>query len=382
MNEVHSQYFCGRKAGVEKKMEEVEVKTETENQKGKESRKEQIKSVMDYDQGFKPEYRNRVKTVNIPDTVQEIPEDEDVVAQNDEEFVQMAGEPEEQKEVEKPKQTKSEEVPLEVLQTYDFKVVMQTDIWNQVIGLLKTIVADARFTFVKEGINIRVVDPASVEMLDITMPKEELAERDAQDGTVFVLDISRMPKLKNGGLFQMSRKYTTKEREKEIQISFDGIVQTVKELDVNAVRYPRIPPISYGDESVTAEIRLEPLRKFMAVARDISDAVTFTAHREDMITVSAKSDTNKGEIVLDRDNGGILDFRMDRELTAIESNYPLEYIEKTVKATIATELEISWKTDYPMTATFRLPPVAKRNKGHYPTGVIPVTFMLAPRMEQ
>lgn len=363
-------------------MEEVEVKTETENQKGKESPKEQIKSVMDYDQGFKPEYRNRVKTVNVPDTVQEIPEDEDVVAQNDEEFVQKAGEPEEQKEVEKPKQKKSEEVPLEVLQTYDFKVVMQTDIWNQVIGLLKTIVTDARFTFVKEGINVRAVDPASVEMLDITIPKEELAERDAQDGTLFVLDISRMPKLKNGSLFEMSRTYTTKEREKEIQISFDGIVQTVKELDVNAVRYPRIPPISYGDESVTAEIRLEPLRKFMAVARDISDAVTFTAHREDMITVSAKSDTNKGEIVLDRDNGGILDFRMDRELTAIESNYPLEYIEKTVKATIATELEISWKTDYPMTAIFKLPPVAKKNKGYYPTGVVPVRFMLAPRMSQ
>jgi DNA polymerase III sliding clamp (beta) subunit (PCNA family) len=214
-----------------------------------------------------------------------------------------------------------------------------------------------------------------------------MAEREAQEGTIFVLDITKLPKLKNGSLFMMSRTHTTKGREKEIQISFDGIVQTVKELDVNTVRYPRIPPVSYGDESVTAEIRLEPLRKFMAVARDISDAVTFTAHREDIITVSAEyfgenDDHRKAEIVLDRDNGDLLDFRMNRGLTAIKGGYPLEYIEKTVKAIIATEIEISWKTDYPMTAIFKLPPVAKKNKGHYPTGVIPVRFMLAPRMSQ
>ena len=258
---------------------------------------------------------------------------------------------------------------------------MQTDTWNQVTKLLNTIRSEARFIFVKEGINVRVVDPAHVGMLDITIPDEALVDREAQEGTLFALDVAGMPKFKNGGIFYMSRKESRKPL--EIEILYDGIVQTVMELDVNTVTYPRIPMIKYADDSAVATVKTDPLRKFIAAARDISDAVTFTAHREDMVIISAKSDTRKGEIVLDRDNnGGLLDYRMDRKETAIKSHYPLEYIGRTVKATIATEMEISWKTDYPMTARFKLPQTVRKNRGYYPPGTIPAIFLLAPRMEQ
>jgi hypothetical protein len=66
----------------------------------------------------------------------------------------------------------------------------------------------------------------------------------------------------------------------------------------------------------------------------------------------------------------------------VSSNYPLEYLIKTVKAaTTVTEMEIAYKTDYPMEVAFKLPEVVKKERGRYRPGIIPVRFLLAPRME-
>ena len=361
-------------------MEEVEVKTETGNQKGKESQKEQPKSILDYDQGFRPEYRNRVKTVNVPGTVQEIPED--IVARNDEEFVQKAGEPEEQESVEKHEQKESEkQLPEEELQKLDFRFAMQTDAWNMVVKLLSTLVSAVRLRYNRESrsINARVVDPAHVAMYDISIPGDVLIDREAEDGITFVLDISTMPKFKDGSLLYMSRKNG------EFRILNNGLEQAIKELDVYSVTVPRIPLINFdGMNSVNATVSTAQLRNFFDVAQHVSDAVSFTAHREGLITLSAKSDENKSEMVLDKDeHGGLIYMKMGYEVPTIKSSYPLEYILKVVKnITMVTDVDIKFKEDYPMAIEFKLPPAKKKNKGYYLPGVIPVTFLLAPRMDQ
>ena len=349
---------------------EVEVKTETENQKGKESQKEHARTILDYDEGFKPEYRNKVKTVNVPEHVPEIPEEEDVVAQDDEETVLKAGEPEEHEEPKEP----SEVQEPEDFRYRSFKVGMQTDTWNQVIKLLSTLVTEARFVWKNEGLKVVSVDPAHTAMYEILVPNEALMERVAEEDTEFALDLKTFPKLKNGGMFYMSRK-----SKNQIKIDNDGVAQTVMEMDLDSITIPRVPEIN---SKCRATVKIEPFRKFFGIAKNISDAIRMTMHVEGILILSARSDSNEAETVLNRENNDILDISMSGEQT-VRSSYPLDYIQNMVKAaSTVTEMAINYKTDYPLAVSFKLPMVAKKDKGKYPPGIIPVRFLLAPRMEQ
>jgi proliferating cell nuclear antigen len=369
---------------------EVEVKTETENQKGKESQKEHARTILDYDEGFKPEYRNRnkVKTVNVPEYVPEIPEEEEVVAQDDEETVLKAGEPEEQEiseepsvvqNIQKTEEPKKQAKPTEKQQPTegkdaDFRVGMQTDTWNQVIKMLSTLVEEAKFMWKRDGLKVVVVDPAHVAMYEILIPNEAMSERVAEEGTEFALDLKTFPKLKNGGELYMSR--VSKDK---VKISNDGVVQTISEADSAYITIPKIPEIK---STCRATVRTESLRKFFEVAENISDAMKMTMHAEGRLVLLAHSDSNKAEMVLDRESGNLLDINMPGERT-VSSNYPLEYLIKTVKAaTTVTEMDASYRNDYPLEMSFKLPVTTKKNKGRYFPGMIPVRFLLAPRMEQ
>jgi proliferating cell nuclear antigen len=349
---------------------EVEVKTETENQKEKESQTEYARNILDYDEGFKPEYRNKMKAVNLTEQVPEIPEEEDVVAQDDEETVLKAGEPKEQNETE---DTVKNSEP-ENFRDAEFTVTMATDTWNQVIKLLKVITTEVRFKWTADGIRAVAVDNAHVAMYDITILNEVLKERVAEEDTEFALDIDMFPKLKNGGNFTMSR------RKNEIAVDFDGVSQSVKQLDIDSILYPKILPKL--EQQCSATVKIEPFRKFFNAAESINDAFKMTMHAEGILILASRSDDKKAEVVLNRENSDLLDINMSGEQT-VRSYYPLEYIQKVVKAaTTVTEMEIAFRTDYPLAVSFKLPAVVKKDKGKYPTGMIPVKFLLAPRMEQ
>ena len=362
-------------------MEDVEVKTETENQQTKDSQNEHARGILDYDEGFKPEYRNKVKTVEVT-PVADIPDEDDIVAQNDENYVQKAGEPGEQEVVKTESEVKSYTKPTDdMVKNGDFMILMQSDIWNQVINVVKTLVGEVKFQFVEEGITTIVVDPAHVAMMDITIPRDDLQERVGEIGTVFTLDTERLPKFRNGCVIGLSRK-----KDAGVKFLYDGIEQTIAELDDDSVTVPRIPQLSYDGDSVSATMRVEQLKKYFPLAGSVSDAVKITAHREGMVILSSKNDDkSKTELILDREeHGGLLDIHMNYGTPAISSIYPMEYIHKTLKAIPSvSEITISFKTDYPMAAMFKLPWSVKKNSNkQYLPGVVPVKFYLAPRMEQ
>ena len=165
----------------------------------------------------------------------------------------------------------------------------------------------------------------------------------------------------------------------QIKIDNDGVAQTVMEVDLDSITIPRVPEIN---SKCSATVKMEPFRKFFGIAKNISDAIRMTMHAEGILILLARSDSNEAEIVLNRENNDILDISMSGEQT-VRSSYPLEYIQDMVKAaSTVTEMEITYKTDYPLAASFKLPAVVKKDKGRYPPGIIPVKYLLAPRMEQ
>ena len=385
----------------EKEMEKERVENE--------SQKELNNSVMEYDEGFKPTYRNKkmVEISNVPSDVPQIPEEimneimndlskNDVVAQN-EQNVPMAGEPEEQideivetaeeqneqAQVEEPVQTEAakpekKEQSIEEMDQNRFAVTMRTDIWNQVTALFKAVKSELRFTLEKEGISVVAVDPAHVAMLVITIPRGVLAEYNVPEDSIFAIDLKNMPKLKNGNNFSISRQPNAVNR--EIKVSYNGIDYTVSELDIYSVNIPKIPKIDFDVDAVDATVNVQPVKEFLKVAETVSDAVKLTAHIEEKIVISATNDTNRAETVIDMENGL---HRMRIRDQVIRSCYPIEYLLKILKAvTAVTEMDIHYRTDYPLELDFKLPEVVAKTKGYYETGVIPVRYLLAPRMEQ
>ena len=347
------------------------------------SHKERTTSLMDYDEGFKPQYvnRNRVQTVSVhvevPNEVaDETPADsvqnnsDNVVAPTDK-TVQKAGEPKEQK---KAADTKDE--PTSENKDGAFRIAMLTDTWNQVLKVLGSLVAEARFKWKKDGLYAVVVDPAHVGMCEITIPREIMAETDIGEGTEFAFDFKNLPKLKNGGgVFWMSREW----KGNKIAISFNGVTHEISGRDVNEISVPRVPPIE-ADNRATVEI--QRLRDFLSAAEDVSDSLRITMTKYGEVKLLSESDTNKAESVLTKD-AGLFDIYMSDDGNEVRSAYPLDYIQGLVKAaTAVTKIDIALKDDYPLIAELKLPESAKKNKGYYPPGMIPVRYLIAPRMEK
>lgn len=350
--------------------EEVVVRKE-------DSQKEQAKSILDYDEGFKPRYRNRVQTVSVPvevpdevadktpaDSVQQDPDD--VVAQADKEPVRKAGELEEHKKA--AEQTEEN-------RNGAFRIAMQTDTWNQVLKILATLVSEARFRWTQNGLKVAAVDPSHVAMYEITVPREVLSENDIGEGTEFTIDIKGFPKLKNGGTFLMLR-----ENSGTLRIVFNEVAQTVKELDYDSVFVPRVPVIDSKEYRATVEI--EKIKSFLDAAKSVSDAFRITMSDFGEVMLSARSDSNEVEVRLAKETG-LVDMHMSGSAKTVSSLYPLEYVQKLVKAAATvTEINVALRDDYPLDAGLKLPVTIRKDRGHYLPGMIPVRYLLAPRMEQ
>ena len=347
------------------------------------SHKEQTMSLMDYDEGFKPQYRNRnrVQTVSVhvevPNEVaDETPADsvqnnsDNVVAPTDE-TVQKAGEPKEQR-----KAADTKKKLISVNRDGAFRIAMLTDTWNQVLKVLGSLVTEARFKWKEDGLYAVAVDPAHVAMCEITIPREIMAEKDIGEGTEFAIDFENFPKLKNGGgVFWMSREG----RRNKIAISFNGVAQEVSELDVDSISVPRVPSVESNNRATAEILRL---RDFLSTAKDVSDAFRITMTKYGEVKLLAESDTNRAETVLTKD-AGLFDIHMSDGGNEVRSAYPLDYVQGLVKAaTAVTKIDIALKDDYPLIAELKLPESVKKNKGYYPPGMIPVRYLIAPRMEQ
>ena len=272
--------------------------------------------------------------------------------------------------------------------TYEGKLTMPGKIFLVILKNVLALCSEFKMTF-DSGINIKVVDPAHVAMFDMSIPKESFMEYDMPPKVDVCMNADKLHELKVKAKdavfirmkFALKEKkavedgdaYTTFNYECEsFVLQFGVVTRSITPIDSSMVSTPKIPPINADNYVV---MKTSYVHEAVNQCAKLSDATKFELF-EDRFEISSRGQfdaSNKEEVALNRfERDQIKDMHLIG--TSVHSLYPIEYIAKTFNASLSSEdVKISFKSDYPMKAEFRM------NVDAFEP--ISMVYYLAPRME-
>ncbi len=335
----------------------------------KETKPEFVKNELaKYDEGFVPEYHNRKMAVEIVDAGDNSDVSENDTTTGREKVVAQTQEAQPVVKVDEKKEKKDISYgPGKINVSLTGKTL------KEVFAVVRAADTEAVFKFSKDGISVIVIDPGSVMMVDLEIPKNSLIEYwyDTEADRIKVgLDVERLMKLmpyNKDDVIDLHIETYNNEARGKLTVDNGSIKAAVDTLSVESIRDPRVPLISTVDYAVL------PAKKFRDVLRTaelITDSVRIEFDR-DAVTVRAGSDDGSAETVFSKDEM--------KELKVInpgKAAYPTEYLSKIMKTVKADEIKISLKQDYPTIIESYLMPSRGGEKN------INVRYLLAPRMEE
>lgn len=332
-----------------------------------ENKPEFVKSELaKYDEGYVPEYRNRNMAVEVVDTGKDPVEDQNGNETDGEKVVAQAQEAQPVSQVEK-KEDNSKCGPGKIVISMTGKAL------KEVLAVIKTADEEALFKFTKDGISVKVIDPAHVAMVSVNIPRDSLSEywyKTEADEIRAAIDVDRLAKLMPYGAkdaIQLTIETKNDKSEKGLTVSNGSITATVSLLDENSVLDPRIPTLNMTQYAVLPAIKF---RDVLRTAVLITDAVRIEYNTE-TVRIRAITEEESVDTVFTRD-----DMKELKVMEPGKSAYPLDYLVNIMKTVKADEIRISLKDDYPMRIESYLMPSTGGEKN------INVDFLLAPRMEE
>lgn len=166
-----------------------------------------------------------------------------------------------------------------------YRVTLMANELKKFVKLLMEVGNDAKLEITKENIHSRIIDEASVAVIDVTLNKVAFIDYECDDeATLLGVDLLKFNEI-IGSAGKLSE-VTLDQLDGRIQISFDGMTFELPLLDVNGIRTCRIPTIPF---TVTFDIDTEFVRSALkgikivggeAVIETENDTVTFKAKSE------------------------------------------------------------------------------------------------------
>lgn len=238
------------------------------------------------------------------------------------------------------------------------KAAIQADRLQAVLKAITAIATECLATVGPDGMAIKLVDPASVAMADITVPAEAFDFWDCPDQGAIALEAGRLQGLVEGkGIPPVSIEIDGH----EMKVSVGSARYTLRMLSPDAVRKPpRVPEI---DLPAWVEIDAQELRGAVKAAINIAekDGAAVLETTDDKFLMHCSTETEK--------------FSIDWPLSAVgrrmgmaRSLFSLDYLDDISKV-LAGPVLIELGVDYPGRMT------AKAEGG------IKLQYLLAPRIE-
>ena len=271
---------------------------------------------------------------------------------------------------------------------YEGKLAMTGKMFLVILKNVLALVSEFKMTF-DSGINIKVVDPAHVAMANMSIPKESFMEYDMPPKVDVCMNADRLHelKVKVKDTVYIRMKFALKEKKavdggdtyitfnyecESFVLQFGVVTRSMMPVDSDLVSIPKMPPINADNYVV---LKTSYVHEAVNQCAKLSDAAKFELF-EDRFEVSSRGQfdaSNKEEVALNKfERDQIKDMHLVE--TSVHSLYPIEYIAKTFGASLSSEdVKISFKTDYPMKAEFRM------NVDAFEP--ISMVYYLAPRME-
>ena len=273
------------------------------------------------------------------------------------------------------------------------RILMQGELFQQIVEANRMLVNEMVMTFTPVGLNIRVVDPAHVAMMTTSIAREEFVEYSLGHRYFKIaFDVNKLRELKiskkTGIISLIVDKTEVKSDMKSemvdvegmgkcnyrslqyfadaVTLSYGNITHKLATLPYDSISLPKIPELKANNYVI---VPLKEIRDITNSALKISDAVKFTLTKAGL-EILCKNETEEKKVMIGNDQ--IKDKKCLTE--KVVSLYPADYLAKICTAVKNTEnVKISFNDDYPMEIEFLNTKIVNSE--------INIRYLLAPRME-
>lgn len=242
-----------------------------------------------------------------------------------------------------------------------FEVSVRSVVLKQVIGVVSTLVDEAKFSVDKDGIRIKAVDPAHVAMVDLNLSKDAFEEYRA-DECELGIDIDKLKEVLK--LARGDEIITIKHNEEKnnLIINIENITRRMSLIDTAGMSDPKVPSLNLP---VKVVMRANELDQGIKASESVSDHIALIVN-PDGFELRSEGDTDSVDLKLSKELLKELDCKDE-----VKSLFSLDYFSNMIKSVSGAELvTMHLGSDYPVKLEFD---IAEGN-GH-------VVYLLAPRIE-
>ncbi len=241
-----------------------------------------------------------------------------------------------------------------------FQAKIKSEILKEAVDVLSTIADEGKFNLTKDGISIRITDPAHVAMLHLTLNKKAFEEFKADECTLGI-DIDKLKDvIKLAGPGETVEMQHDEDKNRLI-INIGNITRRMALIDTGGMSEPKMPSLTLP---ALVTINTNEAKRGIKASEPVSDHVELKAS-PDGFEMAAKGDTDTVILKLHKDLLEKLDCK-----EAVRSLYSLDYLSNMVKNVPSPNIGLHLGNDMPIDLDFD---IADGN-GH-------VRYLLAPRIE-
>lgn len=243
-----------------------------------------------------------------------------------------------------------------------FDVQIRTDVLKEIVGVISTLVDEAKFNVEPDGVTVRAVDPAHVAMLDLRISPDAFESYSANSMS-FAVEIGKLRDVLKLARADDLIDLSFDEEGNRLVARIENLTREMSLLDIAGMTDPKVPQLSL-DVSVTIPTR--ELTRGIRASETVSEHVALSAS-PDGFEISAAGDRDSAKLVLSKDD--VIELKCSQK---VRSLFSLEYFSNMVKSIGSSEtVTIYLGNDYPMKMAFSIA-----------GGAGEVIYLLAPRIEE
>jgi len=246
-----------------------------------------------------------------------------------------------------------------------FRMRLEKGVLEHFLKPVSTITDEGALRIDENGIMMRVVDPANVCMVTVSLKNEGIEEYLSGKGKIG-LPVERLLKLLGSATKddEILVKYLPERN--RIRMAFKNLRYDVALLDLDAMRKePKAPKI---EVPVKATMDSKEFRRVVMSANKISDRITFKANA-DGITIESTGETSDMSFRMEKED--IIDFSISPDAREVKSSFSLDYMDGISKAmSDSGNITMRFGKDYPCIVA-----------GTFADGYGTVEYLLAPRID-
>ncbi len=242
-----------------------------------------------------------------------------------------------------------------------FQIEVKTETLKELIGVLSTLVDEAKFNISEDGLNVKAVDPAHVAMVDLNLKSSAFDEYQASEVELGI-DINRLNDVLRLAKPNDSISINHDNEKNRLILKVANITRSMSLVDTTGMSDPKVPNVPLP---VKVVIKTTELGQGIRASESIADHISLSVTPEGF-ELASEGETDSVNLKLTKDLLEKLDCK-----EPVKSLFSLDYFSNMIKSVTSSDIvTMHLGTDYPVKLEFEI----ANGEGH-------VEYLLAPRIE-